>query len=142
MNKKETFLHAVRILAPGDSQIMRAAEQVSEETLPVAPGGVALEFVAAMHRATTPLPCRSRFKPAATRHQALPAPGQSQPRMHLNEALKVKGAEYWLKLGQPARALVELQSLPEDAQKHPWTLKVHIAALGAVRRLNEQSIQE
>ena len=49
----------------------------------------------------------------------------------LREALPVRSAEYWLQLGQPDQALKELESLPETVRRHPWPLRVHLAALHA-----------
>lgn len=50
MNKKQQFLKAIEILAPGDSFIFEAAEQVPDQDIPNVPGGAALEFVVAMER--------------------------------------------------------------------------------------------
>ena len=46
----------------------------------------------------------------------------------LRDALPVKSAEYWLMLGQPHLAEQELQSLPESTRRHPWPLRVQLAA--------------
>jgi hypothetical protein len=40
--------------------------------------------------------------------------------MRFRDALRVRSAEYWLKLGEPYPALLELQQLPHRAQSHPW----------------------
>lgn len=53
--------------------------------------------------------------------------------MKLHCALRVKSAEFWLKLGQPAAALLELQRLPKHAQTHPWATAVWSAVQQAVR---------
>jgi hypothetical protein len=60
----------------------------------------------------------------------------------LKQALRVKSAEYWLKLGEPAQALMELERLPEQAQKHPWALRVQLSAVRVVREMNEIAVQE
>jgi hypothetical protein len=57
MNKKEKFLRAVQILAPGNNLIMQVAQRVSEEQLPFSPGGMALELVAKMERLLTTAAC-------------------------------------------------------------------------------------
>ena len=59
MNRKQMFLQAVQILAPGDEFILQAAQLVREEVLPARPGGAALEFVAAMERVRGRLPHRA-----------------------------------------------------------------------------------
>lgn len=46
------------------------------------------------------------------------------PELKLQEAVLVKSAELWLKLGQPTEALLELQQLPLLCRSHPWALKV------------------
>ena len=57
MNRKRKFLEAVRILAPNDITINRLARAVREETLPLFPGGAALEFVARMEGLHTHSAC-------------------------------------------------------------------------------------
>jgi hypothetical protein len=42
----------------------------------------------------------------------------------LREALPVRTAEYWLRLGMPALALEELQTLSATARRHPWPRQV------------------
>ena len=51
--------------------------------------------------------------------------------MKLGDALHVKSAEFWLKLGQPVQALLELQQLPQEAQQHPWFSEVFQTAFQA-----------
>lgn len=48
----------------------------------------------------------------------------SPPELTLKEAVHVKSAELWLKLGQPVEALLELQKLPVFSRDHPWAAKV------------------
>src|SRR6266699_1086632 len=68
MNKKESFLKAVQILAPDDQFILQSAHCVAEESLPDTPGGAALEFVVAMQRLTRPAwQCKTRFKSSSPR---------------------------------------------------------------------------
>jgi hypothetical protein len=62
-------------------------------------------------------------------------------KLPLNHALRVKSAEYWLKLGESAFALVELQKLPAEAQKHPKAVRVHLAVMHALRETNDFSAQ-
>src|SRR2546426_12217362 len=110
MNKKENFLKAVQILAPNDQFIHQAALCVSEESLPAAPGGAALEFVVAMQRLTGPAwQCKTRFKLAHRRSAAHTSCSVAQNPIALKHALKLKSAEFWLKLGQPDQALLEIK---------------------------------
>jgi hypothetical protein len=44
--------------------------------------------------------------------------------LSMKDAVRVKSAEMWLKLGEPMQALRELQSLTRRAWKHPWTENV------------------
>jgi hypothetical protein len=44
--------------------------------------------------------------------------------MRLGDAVKIKSAEFWLELGQPVQALLELQDLPGSASRHPWAIQV------------------
>jgi len=41
--------------------------------------------------------------------------------LSIKDAVRVKSAEMWLKLGEPLQALQELQRLTRKAWKHPWT---------------------
>lgn len=149
MNRKQKFMEAVRLLAPGDQFTIRAAQRVREETLPTAPGGAALEFVAAMekvknsdlHRITTgqALPRRQKRPSAALRRlrqetDRAATEGASLPMQH---ALLVKSAEFWLKLSQPAQAFMELDRLPEDVRKHPWALRVFLSAMRLAWEMSE-----
>jgi len=44
--------------------------------------------------------------------------------LSLKDALRIKSAEMWLRLGEPKSALLELQRLRRRAWKHPWTERV------------------
>ena len=45
-------------------------------------------------------------------------------RIPFRDALRVKSAEMWLKLGQPAEALKELKTVSHRARKDPWASEV------------------
>jgi len=134
MEPKELFLQAVRILAPGDQALYQAAQQINEESLPMAPGGAALEFIRKVQRRKiVRWSCRARFKLLG--HAA----GRSETKFAANkditfdDAIRIKTAELWIKLGQPEQAILELRSLPEQLQHHSWVLKTHLAAIRACR---------
>jgi hypothetical protein len=140
MKRKERFLNAVRILAPDDAIILQAARHVPEDSLPRVPGGVALEFVVAMQRASaSPMPCRSRFKYPHGRSSRSGVHKGSQTPTGLEDSLRVKSAEFWLKLGQPLQALIEIQNLPDALRNRPPVLQVHLAAIAAIRESAEQA---
>ena len=44
--------------------------------------------------------------------------------LSLKDAVRVKSAEMWLRLGEPFQAFQELQRLTRRAWKHPWTERV------------------
>ena len=50
----------------------------------------------------------------------------------IKDAVRVKSAEMWLKMGEPFQALLELQRLPKKAWKHPWTENVFWRAAHAL----------
>jgi hypothetical protein len=142
MKRKHQFLQAIQILAPNDSFIHRAARRVSEDTLPLLPGGAALEFVVAMERlrssiassGTTcgkPNPSTCRLESTAGARARVREPNTYQGQLRLSHALRVKSAEYWLKLGEPEQALLELRALPKSVQSLSCVLKVHLAAVHA-----------
>jgi thioredoxin-like negative regulator of GroEL len=128
MKRKQQFLQAIQIMAPNDSFVIQAAERVSEETLPVAPGGAALEFVVAMERLKN-----SVGFTGAENNEMFDGTQLFDGQMQLKDALCVKSAEYWLKLGQPAQALAVMEALPESMQRHSWVVKVRVAAVGAAK---------
>jgi hypothetical protein len=145
MNRKQQFLNAVRILAPDDQTILVAAREVREELLPIAPGGAALEFVAAMKRMRSPSRCTA-FLPAIRQRRSCRGGGKpGKPGAHalsLSHSLRVRSAEYWLRLGEPVQALMELERLSEVSKRHPSALKVHLEAVRVLREMNESTIQE
>ena len=64
-------------------------------------------------------------------HQAKPRPPHEL--LPINDAIRIKAAEYWLKLGEADFALKELEALPSRIWKCGWSLKTRIAAIGALR---------
>ena len=125
-NRKQQFMRAVQTLTPDDHFIHQLAQHIPEERLPVAPGGVALEFVVAMQR----------FKVPVNDTPATPY------RLSMSHVLRVKSAEFWLKLGEADQALRELEALPESTWNHPSAVKTCVAALGALRERAETVVQE
>jgi hypothetical protein len=146
--RKQKFMHAVQILAPGDQLIFQAAQRIPEEKLPAFPGGAALEFVAALHKlretASISLPIKPKAHPARDAGHQKPAP---HPATSINgrrsrcHALWVKSAEYWLRLGEADQALRELEKLPQTAWNHPAVVKARVAALEALRQRTEAIVQ-
>jgi hypothetical protein len=59
----------------------------------------------------------------------------------LKQALRVKAAEYWLKLGELEQALSELKSLPQSTWNHPWAFETRIAAMGVLSERDEVVLQ-
>jgi hypothetical protein len=57
----------------------------------------------------------------------------------LGHALRVKSAEFWLELGQPAQAILELQKLPRSARRQPAVVKALVSATGTLRERNERN---
>jgi thioredoxin-like negative regulator of GroEL len=60
----------------------------------------------------------------------------------INDAVQIKAAEYWLKLGDADQALEELEALPHDAWNHPSAVKARVAAVGALRESIEFAMQQ
>jgi hypothetical protein len=63
-------------------------------------------------------------------------------RLPINDALQIKAAEYWLKLGEADQALKVLEALPSRSWRCSWALKTRIAAMGALRERSEVTVQE
>ena len=53
----------------------------------------------------------------------------SPSRMPFPDALRVKRAELWLKLGLPTEALKELKTVSLPARRHPWASQVVVDTL-------------
>ena len=47
-----------------------------------------------------------------------------QTRIGLEDAIRIKSAEFWLELGQPVEAIRELRRLSQRGRRHPWALEV------------------
>ena len=60
-----------------------------------------------------------------------------RPNLPINDALHIKAAEYWLKLGEADLALRELENLPTRIWKCSWALKTRIAAMGLLRERSQ-----
>jgi hypothetical protein len=136
MKRKQRFLNAIKILAPGDTFVLKAAERVPEESLPVAPGGAALQLVVAMQN----------LRPAEG-HDFFPQKPECDWRegagqLSMSHALHIQSARYWLALGQVDQALLELGALSTDAFNHPSAVKTRLAVVRAARKLNELTVQE
>ena len=69
--------------------------------------------------------------------QTIPETDPATRRFELGDELRVKSAEYWLKLGVADEALRELEALPEDTWKSSRVLKIRIAALGMLSESGE-----
>jgi hypothetical protein len=78
---------------------------------------------------------KKRFQ--AQVHQAPQRPNL----LPINDALQIKAAEYWLKLGEADQALKALEALPSKSWKSGWALKTRIAAMGVLRERDEMMAQ-
>jgi len=119
--RKQQFMQAVQILAPGDQFIYQAAQRIPEEKLSAYPGGAALEVVVAFQKLREPINIPIKPNP----HPSTAFPGH----LSLSHAISVKSAELWMELGEADQALRELEALPRDAWNHPAAVEVRVAAL-------------
>ena len=129
-------MQAVRILAPHDQFIYQAAQRIPAEQLPAYPGAAALEFVVAVQKLRQPL---QDLQIRATKNKQRSG-SVGLAKLPISDALRIKGAEYWLKLGEADEALRELERLPGLTWKHPAALKARIAALGMLRENSQTAI--
>lgn len=58
----------------------------------------------------------------------------------INDAIQIKAAEYWLKLGEADLALKELEKLPTKIWRCSWAVKTRVAA-GDLRGRDEMTVQ-
>jgi hypothetical protein len=68
-----------------------------------------------------------------------PPPNEVLP---IKDAIQIKAAEYWMKLGEADQALKELEALPPRTWKCGWALKTRIAAIGALRERDEMTVRD
>jgi hypothetical protein len=76
---------------------------------------------------------------ALQHHQSRQPP--SNELLPIHDALQVKAAEYWLKLGEADQALKELEGLPSRSWKRGWAVRTRIAAMGVLRERDEMTAQ-
>ena len=134
MKRKQQFLRAVQILAPGDQFILKAAERVPEESLPVAPGSAALDLVIAMQKLMPPA-----ARDCSTRNLDRNRP---EGQLSMSHALRIQSAHYRLKLGEVDQELLELGALSAGASEHPSAVKARVAVVRTIRKRNEVTVQE
>ena len=122
---------------PAPIHPLKATTMNPEVSAPVAPAAIALKPEVS-NRPEPVWGCRSRFKSPDSRFGTVVRTERTPGEIPLECALKIKSAEFWLKLGDPTQALLEIQDLPEFLQTHPWPLKVRVAATGAIRELTAE----
>ena len=100
-DRKSKFMQAVQILAPHDQFIYQAAQRIPAEQLPAYPGAAALEFVVAVQKLRQPL---QDLQIRATKNKQRSG-SVGRAKLPISDALRIKGAEYWLKLGEADEAI-------------------------------------
>ena len=86
-------------------------------------------------------PCIVRFKAPPLRQWKFEETAPSLDQLPFEHALRVRSAEFWLKLGKPDEAIMELRRLSRNSRRHPLALKVFLRAIRAVREMNEMMAQ-
>jgi hypothetical protein len=112
MKRKLELVPAVQIELPKEPIIEGAAERVSESSSPDL------------------LPARGEVSQNSALFE-----------LSMADAVRLKSAELWLRLGQPAEALEQLEALEPPARNRKCVLKVHLAALNAARGQIETAAQ-
>jgi len=131
MNIKSMVVGAVRILTSGQL-IQQPAHRVTQQKLPLATHYVASKSPTALQDVPdSGWPCKHRFKQQLRSFENSGRDPVPQPEIHLSDALRIKSAEFWLKLGETEQALLEIRSLPEHLQNHPWVLRTRLALVRA-----------
>jgi hypothetical protein len=95
--------------------------------------------IARMKRKTEFLLPQSNTPHGTVRHERTSCPNRlprNQERLPLRFALRVKSAEFWVKLGEPAQALTELTKLSKRAQGHCSVLRVRLSVMRVIREQN------
>jgi hypothetical protein len=133
--RKQRFMGAIQILAPGDPLIYQAAHRMPEEILPAFPGGAMLELVAGFQelRKSINLPIKSNAGRSGHHIPGCHQARAGKDRLPLSHALQVRSAEYWLRLGEADQALRELEALPQSAWNHHSAVEARVAAVGVLQ---------
>jgi hypothetical protein len=71
------------------------------------------------------------------RSSITPPVHHTKPPLPINDALQIKAAGYWLKLGQADQALRELEQLPEKTWMNSAAVKLRVTAIGMLRERGE-----
>jgi hypothetical protein len=141
MKRKQRFLKAVQILAPGDKFVLEAAQRVPEESLPVASGGAALELVVALQKLMT-WSSQNSSDPNPKRPDCRWRRSQDHVPLSMSHALRVQAAHFWLKLGEANLAVRELERLPHHIRSHTAVVKARVAVTGVLRERSEATVKE
>jgi len=139
MKKKNRFMHAVEILAPGDQFIHQVAQRIPVEELPNFPGAAALEFVVAVQKLREPLNAIEFQAPTDQERSNFHEPTSTQDQLSIPHAVRIQSAKSWLELGQADEALRELEALPMKAWNHSLAVQARVAAIGALNERNQVS---
>ena len=107
---------------------------IPEYNFPAGGVAIALGDAGAMpSRPSSKISAPSAIKIPEPRVQSPNNPGQPS----LSHAIRVKTAEYWLKLGDADQALKELERLPRTTWTQPWVVRIRVAAVGTLRQRDE-----
>jgi hypothetical protein len=132
MNAKSQFVQTIQILAPNDSIIHQAAKSLPADSLPSCSEG-ALQFVVTMQKGLGLGGFRQHVKMGEAKDEVL---------LSVPHAIRIKSAEYWLKLGEDDEALKELQKLPKKIWNHRAVVKARVAAMGILRERTQLDVVE
>lgn len=127
----------------GHQSILQAAQRIPEERLPAFFGSAALEFVAAFQelRESVAIPIKPKAHAA---HHDKPGPhplASITGQLSLSHAVRVKSAEYWLRLGEADEVVRELEALPSRSWNHPSAIKARCDALEALQERTGAIVQ-
>lgn len=87
-------------------------------------------------------PCLVRSEAPSPRPRKLEETAPWLDQLPFHHALRVKAAEFWLKLGQPDQAIMELRRLSRTSRNHPLALKLHLRAIRAARQMDGSTLED
>jgi hypothetical protein len=82
-------------------------------------------------------PCIVRFELPPLRQRKFEETAPSLDQLPFEHALRVKSAEFWLKLGEPDQAMIELRRLSRNSRRHPLAIKVQLRVILAARGISD-----
>src|SRR5262249_36926039 len=126
MNRNESLRKTARVKRSNERIGPEATQRADLEGFAAASGKMFSDLGGAP-------PCMARFRSHCAKPLRTRIPTAGPVVISFEQALRIKSAEFWLRLGEPLEALADLQDLPETVLRKALVHQLHAAASRAVR---------